>query len=70
LTRKHEFEHAVKLDVEARVRKGVKAVLEEVLEGETAEHLKADVFAVGNGVSGRAEPGMGNGRALPPINVA
>ncbi len=33
LTHKDEFEHAVKLDVEARVRhQGVKAVLEEVLE--------------------------------------
>jgi putative transposase len=39
---KHEeFEHDVRLDVEARVRQGVKAVLEEVLEEEMAEHLKA-----------------------------
>ena len=37
---KHEFEHDVKLDVEARVREGVKAVLEEVLqEEEMTEHL-------------------------------
>jgi putative transposase len=39
--KKHEFEHNVKLDVEARVREGVKAMLEEVLEEEMAEHLKA-----------------------------
>ena len=38
---KHEFEHDVKLGVEARVREGVKAVLEEVLEEEMAEHLDA-----------------------------
>jgi putative transposase len=31
----------VKLDVEARVRQGVKAVLEEVLEEEMTEHLGA-----------------------------
>jgi transposase-like protein len=36
-----EFEHDVKLDVETRVREGVKAVLEEVLEEEMAEHLQA-----------------------------
>ena len=30
-SKKHEFEHGVKLDVEARVRQGVKAVLDEVL---------------------------------------
>jgi transposase-like protein len=42
LTPKHEdFEHDVKLDVEARVREGVKAVLEEILEVEMAEHLQA-----------------------------
>ena len=42
MTPKHEeFEHEVKLDVEARVRQGVKAVLEEVLEEEMSEHLKA-----------------------------
>jgi putative transposase len=42
LTPKHEeFEHEVKLDVEARVRQGVKAVVEEVLEEEMSEHLKA-----------------------------
>jgi len=41
LTQEEEFEHAVKLDVEARVREGVKAVLEEVLQEEMAEHLKA-----------------------------
>ena len=32
-TKKHEFEHDVKLDVEARVRQGLKAILEEVFEG-------------------------------------
>ena len=36
-----EFEHDVKLDIEARVRQGVKAVLEEVLQEEMAEHLNA-----------------------------
>ncbi len=41
MTPKKEFEQAVKLDVEARVRKGVKAVLEEVLQEEMAEHLDA-----------------------------
>ena len=36
------FEHAVKRDVKARrVREGVKATLEEVLEEETTDHLKA-----------------------------
>jgi hypothetical protein len=40
LTPKHEFEEDVKLDVEARVRQGVKAVLEEMLE-EMTQHLKA-----------------------------
>ena len=39
---KHEFEHDVmKLDVEARVRQGVKAVLEEVLQEEMTQHLEA-----------------------------
>jgi transposase-like protein len=41
LTHKDEFEQAVKLDVEARVREGVKAVLEEVLQEEMTEHLDA-----------------------------
>ena len=41
MTPKHEFERDVKGDVEARGREGVKAVLEEVLEEEMAEHLKA-----------------------------
>ncbi len=41
MTPKKEFEQAVKLDVEARVREGVKAVLEEVLQEEMAEHLDA-----------------------------
>jgi putative transposase len=41
LTPKDEFEHDVKLDVEARVRQGVKAVLEEVLEEEMTQHIGA-----------------------------
>jgi putative transposase len=39
--KKHEFDQAVKRDVEARLRDGVKAVLEEILEEEMAEHLQA-----------------------------
>ncbi len=39
--KKYEFEHDVKLDVEARVRQGVKVVLEEVLEEEMTQHLEA-----------------------------
>ncbi len=39
--KRQEFEHDVKLDVEARVREGVKAVLEEVLQEEMTEHLEA-----------------------------
>jgi hypothetical protein len=38
LTPKEQFEQTVRLDVEARAREGVKAVLEEVLEGEMTEH--------------------------------
>ncbi len=38
---KKEFEQAVKRDVQARVREGVKAVLEEVLQEEMTEHLEA-----------------------------
>jgi putative transposase len=41
LTQEEEFKDAVKLDVEARVREGVKAVLEEVLQEEMTEHLNA-----------------------------
>ena len=41
MTPKREFDHDVKLDVEARVRQGVKAVLEEVLEEEMTQHLEA-----------------------------
>ena len=41
LTPKKEFEQAVKRDVETRVREGVKAILEEVLEEEMTEHLEA-----------------------------
>jgi putative transposase len=39
--KKREFEHDVKLDVETRVRQGVKAVLEEVLQEEMTQHLQA-----------------------------
>lgn len=38
---KDEFEHGVKLDVEARVRQGLKAVLEKVLEEEMPQHMGA-----------------------------
>lgn len=41
MTPKKEFEEAVKRDVQARVREGVKAVLEEVLQEEMTEHLEA-----------------------------
>jgi len=41
LAPKHEFEHDVKMGVETRVRQGVKAVLEEVLQEEMTEHLEA-----------------------------
>ena len=41
MTPKKEFERIVKRDVEARVREGVKAVLEEVLQEEMTEHLEA-----------------------------
>jgi putative transposase len=41
LAQEEEFKDAVKRDVEARVREGVKAVLEEVLQEEMTEHLKA-----------------------------
>ena len=41
MTQEEEFEYAVKLDVEARLREGVKAVLEEVLQEEMTEHLNA-----------------------------
>ena len=41
MTPKREFNHDVKLDVEARVRQGVKAVLEEVLQEEMTQHLEA-----------------------------
>ncbi len=41
MTPKKRFDHDVKLDVEDRVRQGVKAVLEEVLEEEMSEHLQA-----------------------------
>jgi transposase-like protein len=39
--KREDFNHDVKLDVEARVRQGVKAVLEEVLQEEMTQHLEA-----------------------------
>ncbi len=39
--KRQAFEQDVKLDVEARVREGVKAVLEEVLEEEMTQHFEA-----------------------------
>ena len=41
MAQEEEFKDAVKRDVEARVREGVKAVLEEVLQEEMTEHLNA-----------------------------
>ena len=41
MTQEEGFTDAVKRDVEARVREGVKAILEEVLQEEMTEHLKA-----------------------------
>ena len=41
MTPKNEFEHDVKRDVGIRVREGVKAILEEVLEEEMTQHLEA-----------------------------
>ena len=41
MTPNERFNQDVKLDVEARVRQGVKAVLEEVLQEEMSEHLEA-----------------------------
>ena len=41
MAREEESEHTVKRDIEARVREGVKAVLEEVLAEEIIEHLAA-----------------------------
>ena len=53
---KHEFEHDVKLDVEARVRRGAKAVLEEVLREEMSRHLPAGYRELTP--TRRGEPGM------------
>ncbi len=36
-----EFKHTVKPDEEARVREGVKAILEEILEEGMTEYLQA-----------------------------
>ena len=41
MTQEEGFTDAVKRDVETRVREGVKAVLEEVLQEEMTEHLSA-----------------------------
>ena len=41
LTPNERFEHDVKRDVQARLREGVKAILEEVLEEEITDHLQA-----------------------------
>ncbi|MCA1837686.1 MAG: IS256 family transposase [Actinobacteria bacterium] len=41
MAQEQQFEHTVKLDLESRVREGVKAVLEEVLQEEMTEHLNA-----------------------------
>jgi putative transposase len=41
LAQEEEFERAVKLDVEARVREGVKTILEEILQEEMTEHIGA-----------------------------
>jgi transposase-like protein len=41
LTHNDDFEQTIKKDIEARVREGVKAVLEELLQEEMTEHLKA-----------------------------
>ena len=42
MTPNKEFEQDVKRDVQARVREGVKALLEEVLQEEMTEYLEAD----------------------------
>ena len=41
MTPNERFDQDIKRDVEARVREGVKAVLEEVLQEEMTEHLEA-----------------------------
>ncbi len=41
MTPNERFDQDLKRDVEARVREGVKAVLEEVLQEEMTEHLSA-----------------------------
>ncbi len=40
LNPKKQFERTVKLDVEPRVREGVKTVLKEFLQREVTEHLE------------------------------
>lgn len=41
MAREEEFERAVVRDVGARVREGIRAVLEEILQEEITEHPKA-----------------------------
>jgi hypothetical protein len=41
LAQEEEFEYTVNRNIEARVREGVAAVLEEVLQEEMTEHLKS-----------------------------
>ncbi len=63
MTTKEEFEQTVKRDVQARVREGIKAVLqEEVLQEEemTEQHLEA-------GYTGSSpRPGVGSATATTP----
>jgi hypothetical protein len=58
---RQEFEHDIKLDVEVRIRQGVKAVLEEVLDQEISEHLKAG--------SAGSSPLPGEESAMDPIST-
>ena len=60
MTPKKEFERIVKRDVEARVREGVKAVLEEVLQEEMTEHLEA-------GYRELTPPGAASETAATPV---
>ncbi len=57
-----EFEQAVKRDVQARVREGVKAVLEEILEEEMTEHLPPGGWLPG------AHPHQARRRAQRPLH--
>ena len=58
MTTKEEFEQTVKRDVQARVREGIKAVLQE--EEMTEQHLEA-------GYTGSSpRPGVGSATAATP----